>query len=196
MCLVIGVSRILLLLCLRFFKSMSAVLWKAKIDALTLLSCFLRGREFGHRVCIKEFASWVFVFHLSLSLSLLTRKLPIVRVREKLSFAACKWQTPNIQTPNMRFFLSLNISGQAMAVAVQPTREVETKKKPLTRQRRVVVTGMGVVSPLGHDPGVFYNNLLQGVSGVTRIEAFDCAQFPTVGNWFFQHIFSSICCSL
>ncbi|XP_061951305.1 3-oxoacyl-[acyl-carrier-protein] synthase II, chloroplastic-like isoform X2 [Populus nigra] len=76
-------------------------------------------------------------------------------------------------------FLSLNISGQAMAVAVQPTREVETKKKPLTRQRRVVVTGMGVVSPLGHDPGVFYSNLLQGVSGVTRIEAFDCAQFPT-----------------
>ncbi|KAJ6957600.1 hypothetical protein D5086_031885 [Populus alba] len=70
-------------------------------------------------------------------------------------------------------------SGQAMAVAVQPTKEVETKKKPLTRQRRVVVTGMGVVSPLGHDPGVFYNNLLQGVSGVTRIEAFDCAQFPT-----------------
>ena len=69
-----------------------------------------------------------------------------------------------------------------MAVAVQPTREVKTKKKPLTRQRRVVVTGMGVVSPLGHDPGVFYNNLLQGVSGVTRIEAFDCAQFPTVGN--------------
>ncbi|KAH8482374.1 hypothetical protein H0E87_029711 [Populus deltoides] len=69
-------------------------------------------------------------------------------------------------------------SGQAMAEAVQPTREVETKKKPLTRQRRVVVTGMGVVSPLGHDPGVFYNNLLQGVSGVTRIEAFDCAQFP------------------
>ncbi|KAG6739518.1 hypothetical protein POTOM_057119 [Populus tomentosa] len=70
-------------------------------------------------------------------------------------------------------------SGQAMAVAVQPTKEVETEKKPLTRQRRVVVTGMGVVSPLGHDPGVFYNNLLQGVSGVTRIEAFDCAQFPT-----------------
>ncbi|KAG5225516.1 hypothetical protein IMY05_018G0048500 [Salix suchowensis] len=42
-----------------------------------------------------------------------------------------------------------------------------------------IVTGMGVVSPLGHDLGVFYNNLLQGVSGVTQIEAFDCAQFPT-----------------
>ncbi|KAJ6435222.1 hypothetical protein OIU84_000430 [Salix udensis] len=66
-----------------------------------------------------------------------------------------------------------------MAVAVLPTKEAETKRKPLTGQWRVVVTGMGVVSPLGHDLGVFYNNLLQGVSGVTQIEAFDCAQFPT-----------------
>ncbi|CAK7352346.1 unnamed protein product [Dovyalis caffra] len=71
------------------------------------------------------------------------------------------------------------LSGKTMAVAVQPTKEAETKKKPLTKQRRVVVTGMGVVSPLGHEPDVFYNNLLEGVSGVTPIEAFDCAQFPT-----------------
>jgi len=46
---------------------MSAVLWKANIDALTLLSCFLRGREFGHRVCIKEFAESLFSISLSLS---------------------------------------------------------------------------------------------------------------------------------
>ncbi|KAJ6995508.1 hypothetical protein NC653_018092 [Populus alba x Populus x berolinensis] len=71
------------------------------------------------------------------------------------------------------------LSGQAMAVAVQPTKEVETKKKPHTKQKRVVVTGLGVVSPLGHEPDVFYNNLLEGVSGVSQIEAFDCAQFST-----------------
>ncbi|XP_065627153.1 3-oxoacyl-[acyl-carrier-protein] synthase II, chloroplastic isoform X3 [Quercus suber] len=65
-----------------------------------------------------------------------------------------------------------------MAVAVQPSKEVATKKKPVAKQRRVVVTGMGVVTPLGHDPDVFYNNLLEGVSGVSEIEAFDCAQFP------------------
>uniref|UniRef100_A0A7N2N6F5 beta-ketoacyl-[acyl-carrier-protein] synthase I n=1 Tax=Quercus lobata TaxID=97700 RepID=A0A7N2N6F5_QUELO len=70
-------------------------------------------------------------------------------------------------------------SGEAMAVAVQPSKEVATKKKPVTKQRRVVVTGMGMVTPLGHDPDVFYNNLLEGVSGVSEIEAFDCAQFPT-----------------
>lgn len=70
-------------------------------------------------------------------------------------------------------------AGEAMAVAVQTAEEVTTKKKPLTKQRRVVVTGMGVVTPLGHDPDVFYNNLLEGVSGISEIEAFDCVQFPT-----------------
>ncbi|XVE70748.1 hypothetical protein DITRI_Ditri10aG0095900 [Diplodiscus trichospermus] len=70
-------------------------------------------------------------------------------------------------------------SGEAMAIAVQPTREITTKKKPPTKQRRVVVTGMGVVTPLGHDLDVFYNNLLEGVSGISEIETFDCAQFPT-----------------
>lgn len=55
-----------------------------------------------------------------------------------------------------------------------------SKKKHHTKQRRVVVTGMGVVTPLGHDLDVFYKNLLEGVSGISEIEAFDCSQFPTV----------------
>lgn len=66
-----------------------------------------------------------------------------------------------------------------MAVAVQPAKEVTTKKKPLTEQRRVVVTGMGVMSPIGHEPDSFYNNLLEGVSGISEIESFDCSHFPT-----------------
>ncbi|KAI4376475.1 hypothetical protein MLD38_014232 [Melastoma candidum] len=70
-------------------------------------------------------------------------------------------------------------SAEAMAVAVQPAQEVMKKKKPVTKQRRVVVTGLGVVTPLGHDADVFYNNLLDGVSGISEIETFDCAQFPT-----------------
>lgn len=45
---------------------------------------------------------------------------------------------------------------------------------------RVVVTGLGLVTPLGHEPDVFYNNLLDGVSGISEIENFDCSQFPTV----------------
>lgn len=67
-----------------------------------------------------------------------------------------------------------------MAIAAQPAMEVAVKKKPLTKERRVVVTGMGVETPLGHDPHEFYENLLQGVSGISEIEAFDCSQYPTV----------------
>ncbi|KAM5579606.1 3-oxoacyl-[acyl-carrier-protein] synthase II, chloroplastic-like [Rosa sericea] len=70
-------------------------------------------------------------------------------------------------------------SGKTRPVAVQVAEEVTTNKRPLMKQRRVVVTGMGVVTPLGHDPDVFYNNLLEGVSGISEIEAFDCTQFPT-----------------
>ena len=56
----------------------------------------------------------------------------------------------------------------------------EEAKKALTRQRKVVVTGLGVVSSIGHDPDVFYTNLLEGVSGISEIEAFDCSTFPSV----------------
>ncbi|KAM3292325.1 hypothetical protein ACQJBY_036277 [Aegilops geniculata] len=38
---------------------------------------------------------------------------------------------------------------------------------------------MGVVTPLGHEPDEFYSNLLQGVSGISEIEAFDCSSYPT-----------------
>lgn len=70
-------------------------------------------------------------------------------------------------------------SGKPMAVAVQPAKEATAKKKPLMRNRRVVVTGVGVVSPIGHDPDKFYSNLLEGISGISQIEAFDCSEFPS-----------------
>jgi len=70
-------------------------------------------------------------------------------------------------------------SGMSMAVALHPERGVVETKKTDVKQRRVVVTGMGVVTPLGHDPDEFYNNLLQGMSGISEIEAFDCSSYPT-----------------
>ncbi len=45
--------------------------------------------------------------------------------------------------------------------------------------KRVVVTGMGVVSPLGHDLDLFFDNLLAGKSGISRFEAFDATSFDT-----------------
>ncbi|EPS61225.1 hypothetical protein M569_13573, partial [Genlisea aurea] len=65
------------------------------------------------------------------------------------------------------------------AIPVNPSREDSSKKQRPTEKRRVVVTGMGVETPLGGDPDVFYDSLLEGVSGISQIEGFDCSSFPT-----------------
>src|SRR5712671_2363371 len=46
-------------------------------------------------------------------------------------------------------------------------------------ERRVVVTGLGVVSPIGNDVDAFWSNLLAGQCGVDKISAFDCSKFDT-----------------
>lgn len=47
------------------------------------------------------------------------------------------------------------------------------------KKRRVVVTGMGVVSCFGNDVDAYYDALLAGKSGVARIEKFDASSYPT-----------------
>lgn len=46
-------------------------------------------------------------------------------------------------------------------------------------RRRIVITGTGVVSCFGNDPKIFYQALLEGKSGVSLIEKFPCADYPT-----------------
>ena len=46
-------------------------------------------------------------------------------------------------------------------------------------RRRVVVTGMGVVSCLGNDPDLFYEKLLRGESGISLLPDLPCEDFPT-----------------
>jgi 3-oxoacyl-[acyl-carrier-protein] synthase II len=43
--------------------------------------------------------------------------------------------------------------------------------------RRVVITGMGVLTPVGNDLETFWSNLKNGVSGIRLIEAFDTSQY-------------------
>src|SRR5437868_14418180 len=45
--------------------------------------------------------------------------------------------------------------------------------------RRVVITGIGISSPLGIGAKAFWENLLAGKSGVRRISAFDPSGFPS-----------------
>ncbi len=46
-------------------------------------------------------------------------------------------------------------------------------------RRRVVITGLGIVSPVGNDVSTAWENLVAGRSGITRITHFDPAPFPT-----------------
>lgn len=55
-------------------------------------------------------------------------------------------------------------------------------------KRRVVVTGIGLVTPLGTEIETVWRRLLAGESGVARITRFDASSFPTqisaeVRNW-------------
>ena len=45
--------------------------------------------------------------------------------------------------------------------------------------RRVVITGMGVVSPLGCELGVFLDRLVKGQSGIRRIQTFDASGYTS-----------------
>src|ERR1700730_4999286 len=45
-------------------------------------------------------------------------------------------------------------------------------------QRRVAITGLGLVTPLGNDTAAAWNGLLAGRSGVAAITRFDASGFP------------------
>ena len=49
----------------------------------------------------------------------------------------------------------------------------------MSDQRRVVVTGLGIVSPLGNDLNSTWSNIINGKSGAGRITKFDPAGFST-----------------
>ena len=46
-------------------------------------------------------------------------------------------------------------------------------------ERRVVITGLGVVTPLGNSVDAFWDNLIAGKCGVEKITAFDATPFDT-----------------
>jgi 3-oxoacyl-[acyl-carrier-protein] synthase II len=43
--------------------------------------------------------------------------------------------------------------------------------------RRVVITGMGAITPVGNDVETFWSNLKKGISGIRRIESFDVSNY-------------------
>lgn len=46
-------------------------------------------------------------------------------------------------------------------------------------KRRVVITGVGVISPVGNDSDTFWESLRAGKSGISKITSFDVTDYPT-----------------
>ncbi|XAR52200.1 hypothetical protein NMG60_11020141 [Bertholletia excelsa] len=93
---------------------------------------------------------------------------------------------PNLQFRTLRFCShgSRPLNGKLMwrterprtvAMASPTTSAPKREKDP---KKRVVVTGMGLVSVLGKDVDMFYNRLLNGESGIGRIDKFDVSNYP------------------
>lgn len=49
----------------------------------------------------------------------------------------------------------------------------------MSTHRRVVVTGMGIISPLGNDVDTYWNNLLAGKSGIGPLTRFEPGDMPS-----------------
>ena len=49
----------------------------------------------------------------------------------------------------------------------------------MSERKRIVITGMGWITPLGHDLDSAWQRLSRGESGVSRIDRFDASTFPT-----------------
>ena len=45
--------------------------------------------------------------------------------------------------------------------------------------RRIVVTGIGALTPIGNNVETYWNNLINGVSGADMITQFDASKFKT-----------------
>ncbi|KAK4779349.1 hypothetical protein SAY86_006877 [Trapa natans] len=79
--------------------------------------------------------------------------------------------------PSTAAFRPLPRTLPLIRAAVSPT--VSAPKREKDPKKRVVITGMGLVSVFGSDVDAFYEKLLDGESGIGLIDRFDASKFPT-----------------
>jgi hypothetical protein len=70
-------------------------------------------------------------------------------------------------------------NGKAGAGRVRCVAQASAPKRETDPKKRVVITGMGLVSVFGNDVDTFYDKLLEGTSGIDIIDRFDISKFPT-----------------
>lgn len=72
-------------------------------------------------------------------------------------------------------------TGNRLAQATRRLQEIlrQVGLQELLPRRRVVITGLGAITPLGHSPDETWDNLVKGVSGVDYVTRVDASQYPT-----------------
>ncbi|XP_024964055.1 3-oxoacyl-[acyl-carrier-protein] synthase I, chloroplastic-like [Cynara cardunculus var. scolymus] len=82
--------------------------------------------------------------------------------------------------PLPRNFLPVFVKSPARTTSAR--RQVLTSATSLKREKdpkkRVVVTGMGLVSVFGNNVDTYYDSLLAGENGITLIDKFDASKYP------------------
>ena len=71
------------------------------------------------------------------------------------------------------FILALK-SRKIRAVA---TPNISAPKRETDPRKRIVITGIGLVSVFGNDIDLFYDKLLEGQSGISQIDRFDASSY-------------------
>ncbi|KAK1302933.1 hypothetical protein QJS10_CPB12g00809 [Acorus calamus] len=66
---------------------------------------------------------------------------------------------------------------KSTSVRAMSSKTVAAPKREKDPRKRIVITGMGLVSVFGNDIDTFYNKLLEGQSGVSTIDRFDASSF-------------------
>ncbi|KAF7148864.1 hypothetical protein RHSIM_Rhsim03G0209400 [Rhododendron simsii] len=81
--------------------------------------------------------------------------------------------------PVSSFPLNISSSRQKQSGRVRAmVSPISAPKRETDPKKRIVITGMGLVSVLGNDVDTFYNKLLNGESGIRRIDRFDASDYP------------------
>ncbi|XVF87187.1 hypothetical protein PTKIN_Ptkin18bG0099000 [Pterospermum kingtungense] len=85
---------------------------------------------------------------------------------------------PNPHFPNVSRLRPRPTKKFSSITASSPTVSAPNKREK-DPKKRVVITGMGLVSVFGNDVDAYYDKLLAGESGVGPIDKFDASEFPT-----------------
>ncbi|CAM6099366.1 unnamed protein product [Calypogeia fissa] len=111
-----------------------------------------------------------------------SEKSAVTAASQLFGLLPCKVSSSTTKGSNGRLIHtseSIENHSSRASVSVRSAAAVSAPKREKDPKKRVVITGMGVVSVYGNDVDVFYDRLLDGVSGISVIDRFDPSKFPT-----------------